>query len=92
MTNGGTYLIDAVIEPEDPAQFTVAVNGDLTSAVFGGENGPFSTGISGQTIFTLAAGDVVTLENTSSYSEYLNTYADGSGTPEDASLVIEQLG
>jgi collagen triple helix repeat protein len=94
VTKAGTYLIYVDVDTvEERGQFSVAVNGVATSSVFGGENGPFPTGVvTGQAILTLASGDVVTIKNTSDYDQFIQTYAPGSGIPQNASLVIEQLG
>ncbi|MED0888804.1 collagen-like protein [Bacillus mycoides] len=89
--NAGDYKISFSISGVEPNQFTLFLNGaPVTSAVYG--SGAGTQPNNGQTILTLAAGDIITLNNhTSAAAVTLQTLAGGTQTNINASIVIEKL-
>ncbi|WP_033734381.1 BclA C-terminal domain-containing protein, partial [Bacillus mycoides] len=89
--NAGDYKISFSISGVEPNQFTLFLNGaSVTSAVYG--SGAGTQPNNGQTILTLAAGDIITLNNhTSAAAVTLQTLAGGTQTNINASIVIEKL-
>jgi hypothetical protein len=91
VVRAGTYKVTFVVTAVQSNQIAVVVNGaPVAGGVFG--VGTAQVQNTGQGIFTLAAGDVITIQNhTSATSIDLQTNAGGSATNENASIVIEQL-
>ncbi|HFJ9387921.1 TPA: collagen-like protein, partial [Bacillus nitratireducens] len=89
--NAGDYKISFSVSGVEPNQFTLFLNGaPVTSAVYG--SGAGTQPNNGQTILTLAAGDIITLNNhTSAAAVTLQTLAGGTQTNINASIVIEKL-
>ncbi len=90
--NAGDYKISFSVSGVEPNQFTLFLNGaPVTNAVYG--SGAGTQHNNGQTILSLAAGDVLTLHNhTSAAAVTLQTLAGGTQTNVNASIVIEKLG
>jgi hypothetical protein len=76
----------------EPSQFAVVINGTVVDdSRYGSGAGTQLT--TGMTIITAAAGDVLTLRNSSSAAAVtLQTLAGGTGTNVNASLLIQKLG
>jgi len=89
--NAGDYKISFSVSGVEPNQFTLFLNGaPVTNAVYGSGAGTQQN--NGQTILSLAAGDIITLNNhTSAAAVTLQTLAGGTQTNINASIVIEKL-
>ncbi|MEI2312030.1 BclA C-terminal domain-containing protein, partial [Bacillus nitratireducens] len=89
--NAGDYKISFSVSGVQSNQFTLFLNSaPVTNAVYG--SGAGTQPNNGQTILTLAAGDILTLNNhTSAAAVTLQTLAGGTQTNINASIVIEKL-
>ena len=89
--NAGDYKISFSVSGVEPNQFALFLNGaPVTNSVYGSGAGTQQN--NGQTILTLAAGDIITLNNhTSAAAVTLQTLAGGTQTNINASIVIEKL-
>jgi hypothetical protein len=88
----GTYRVEFIASVTEAGQLVLAQNGtELPSTVYGRATG--TSQISGQTILTVAAGDVLTLRNPSGNPTALTftPFAGGTNPDVSASIVIEQL-
>ena len=92
VTTPGDYKVSFSVSGVEPSQMALFLNGSpLTDTVYG--SGAGTQQDDGQTIVSLAAGDVLTLRNhTSSAAVTLQTLAGGTQTNVNASVVIERLG
>ena len=92
IVNAGVYGISFVVAGVEPNQFALFINGaPATSSVYG--SGAGTQPNAGQTILTLAAGDVIMLVNHSSAAAVtLQTLAGGTQTNVNASTLIAQYG
>ncbi len=91
VTNAGDYKISFSVSGVEPNQFALFLNGaPVTNSVYGSGAGTQQN--NGQTVLTLAAGDILTLNNhTSAAAVTLQTLAGGTQTNINASTVIEKL-
>ncbi|QWI44707.1 BclA C-terminal domain-containing protein [Bacillus mycoides] len=89
--NAGDYKISFSVSGVEPNQFALFLNGaPVTNSVYGSGAGTQQN--NGQTVLTLAAGDILTLNNhTSAAAVTLQTLAGGTQTNINASIVIEKL-
>ncbi|PFV21007.1 BclA C-terminal domain-containing protein, partial [Bacillus thuringiensis] len=89
--NAGDYKISFSVSGVEPNQFALFLNGaPVTNSIYGSGAGTQQN--NGQTILTLAAGDIITLNNhTSAAAVTLQTLAGGTQTNINASIVIEKL-
>ncbi|PEX70049.1 BclA C-terminal domain-containing protein, partial [Bacillus cereus] len=89
--NAGDYKISFSVSGVEPNQFALFLNGaPVTNSIYGSGAGTQQN--NGQTILTLAAGDIITLNNhTSAAAVTLQTLAGGTQTNVNASIVIEKL-
>lgn len=88
---GGDYKVEFSVSAVEPNQFAVFVNGaPAPGGVYGSGAGTQQN--EGRLILSLAAGDVVTLQNYQSASAVsLQTLAGGTQTNVNASLLVERL-
>jgi BclA C-terminal domain len=91
ISNTGDYLITFSISAVEPNQFALFINGtQVPGDVYGSGAGTQQN--HGQTIVTLAGGDVLTLRNHSSAAAVtLQTLAGGTQTTVNAAITIEEL-
>ncbi|QWG39122.1 collagen-like protein [Bacillus mycoides] len=89
--NAGDYKISFSVSGVEPNQFALFLNGaPVTNSVYGSGAGTQQN--NGQTVLTLAADDILTLNNhTSAAAVTLQTLAGGTQTNINASIVIEKL-
>ncbi|MGE1126042.1 BclA C-terminal domain-containing protein, partial [Bacillus wiedmannii] len=89
--NAGDYKISFSVSGVEPNQFALFLNGaPVTNSIYGSGAGTQQN--NGQTILTLAAGDILTLNNhTSAAAITLQTMAGGTQTNVNASIIIEKL-
>ncbi|WP_430981797.1 BclA C-terminal domain-containing protein, partial [Bacillus thuringiensis] len=89
--NAGDYKISFSVSGVEPNQFALFLNGaPVTNSIYGAGAGTQQN--NGQTILTLAAGDILTLNNhTSAAAVTLQTLAGGTQTNVNASITIEKL-
>ncbi|TKI02324.1 collagen-like protein, partial [Bacillus wiedmannii] len=89
--NAGDYKISFSVSGVEPNQFALFLNGaPVTNSIYGSGAGTQQN--NGQTILTLAAGDILTLNNhTSAAAITLQTLAGGTQTNVNASIIIEKL-
>ncbi|MGI8238928.1 BclA C-terminal domain-containing protein, partial [Bacillus wiedmannii] len=89
--NAGDYKISFSVSGVEPNQFALFLNGaPVPNSVYGSGAGTQQN--NGQTVLTLAANDILTLNNhTSAAAVTLQTLAGGTQTNINASIVIEKL-
>jgi hypothetical protein len=87
----GNYSIRFTVSSVEPNQFAVCINGaPAAGAIFGSGAGTQQNG--GESIQTLAAGDVITIRNHSSASAVtLQILAGGTQFNNNASLLLVKL-
>ena len=92
--NAGVYSIQfSVTESSGAAQFAIFGNGvQLASTTYGSGETTGTQQITGQAIVSLAAGEQISLANTSAGSVTLATMVGGSSANVNASLEIEKIG
>jgi hypothetical protein len=88
----GTYKVAFSVSGVESSQMALFLNGSLVpGTVYGSGAGTQQN--TGQAIFTVGAGDVLTVRNYSSAAAVtLQTLAGGTQTNVNASVVIEKLG
>jgi hypothetical protein len=91
VTNAGVYEVNFSVSGVEPSQFALFVNGaQVPGTVYGSGAGTQQN--TGQAIFSLSSGDVLTLRNHSSAAAVtLQTLAGGTQANVNASIVIKQL-
>jgi hypothetical protein len=91
LVNAGSYEVTFSVSGVEPSQMAVALNGIVApSTVYGSGAGTQQN--NGQAILSVAAGDVLTLRNsTSAAAVTLQTLAGGTQTNVNASVVIKKL-
>jgi hypothetical protein len=88
----GTYEVTFSVSGVEPSQMGLFLNGSVVPGTVYG-SGAGTQQDTGQAIFAVAAGDVLTLRNhSSSAAVTLQTLAGGTQTSVNASVVIEKLG
>ena len=91
IATAGDYEVSFSVSGVEPCQFALFLNGGpIAHAIYGSGAGTQQN--NGQTIVTLAAGDVLTLRNHSSTAAVtLQTLAGGTQTNVNASILIKKL-
>ena len=91
LVNSGTYKVTFSTSGTEPSQMALFVNGAVVSGTIYG-SGAGTQQNSGQVIFTIGAGDVLTLRNHSSSAAVgLQANAGGTRASANASVAIEKL-
>jgi hypothetical protein len=90
--NAGVYKVAFSVSGVEPSQMALFLNGSpVPGTVYGSGAGTQQN--NGQAIFTIAAGDALTVRSyTSAAAVGLQTLAGGTETNVNASIVIEKLG
>jgi BclA-like protein/collagen triple helix repeat protein len=91
LVNAGTYKVTFSVSAVEPNQMALFVNGTLVSGTVYG-SGAGTQQNTGQAIFTVGAGDVLTVRNhTSAAAVSLQAQAGGTQPNANASVAIEKL-